>query len=270
LDLFFGNYPSMEVELESLHNKGFDMRLNANNEIILSGWTKLGPGFKFLTVKLSPAGKIDSNFGIEGVATPDFNLAHSQAISITKNQTGNYFIGGRAFINPNYHWAITKLSADGDLDTSFGNDGYLIEDDLGFKSEVANVVMGQNGSKLLAIGKRQLNPYDNYDLVLSQYFPETISKTTDGEEAILEPLLFPNAASNAVTLQFNLGEPVNLSIDLLDMQGKWLKSYYSNNMFTSREQSLHFDLPAGLPDGNYQLVLKTDKKITTLPLIIVH
>src|SRR5688500_8370509 len=85
-------------------------------------------------------GKLDSSFGINGIATNDSVLYFSTALQ----GDGKIVAAGSADNN----FAVARFNVDGTLDSSFSGDGLQITDFGGFASSVAI----QSDGKIVAAG----------------------------------------------------------------------------------------------------------------------
>jgi hypothetical protein len=82
-----------------------------------------------------------------------------------------------------------------------------------------------------------------------------------GEDAVTPFTLYPNPASNVVTINFDNAEPVNLRV--FDMSGRQVISLNKINS--------GYNLPtAGLADGLYLLQVISGKNISTQKLVVQH
>lgn len=84
----------------------------------------------------------------------------------------------------------------------------------------------------------------------------------------LELTAFPNPASGTQTVSFVVPESGNIKIELIDLQGKAVKTFY-NNFMEAGTQQLMVDL-RDIPDGTYFYVYSTEKQNSSIQTIVKH
>ena len=78
--------------------------------------------------------------------------------------------------------------------------------------------------------------------------------------------VFPNPASSTQTLNFLVPENGNIKIDLIDIDGRIIKTLY-NDFIDKGDQSLTFDIKS-IPTGDYYYRYQFDNKIETIKTCI--
>lgn len=100
--------------------KGFEataMTVTQDGGLLLTG---IGPGDGSPVLKLDAAGKPDTAFSGDGWQTVALDQSGG---SVGTTDDGNYVVGGSAFVDGAFRFAVVKLSPSGDLVASFGNGG---------------------------------------------------------------------------------------------------------------------------------------------------
>jgi uncharacterized delta-60 repeat protein len=85
----------------------------------------------FAVVKLSAQGTVVRSFGNNGIALAQF-LDVSEAKSAVLQSDGALVVAGNTFNGANYDFAVARFTSDGNLDTTFSNDGLQTVDFVGF------------------------------------------------------------------------------------------------------------------------------------------
>ncbi len=71
--------------------------------------------------------------------------------------------------------------------------------------------------------------------------------------------IYPNPLTSTATLEYTLTQPANITIRLLDVMGKTMKTILEN---TPREAGAHQQaimLPVSLPAGSYLIVIESER-----------
>jgi uncharacterized delta-60 repeat protein len=144
-----------------------DVAVDATGDILATG---AGNG-NFTTVRFTPSGTRDSTFATNGISTVAFDLGGANfdaAYAIGIQPNGKIVLGGQAQVtgsgvnntifptSPLYHFAATRLTSTGALDTTFGTGGkvhYSVNNPAGDGNLVAASSMNfTTGGKILLVG----------------------------------------------------------------------------------------------------------------------
>lgn len=131
---------------------------------------------EMLEDRTTPAavGGLDLPFGTSGLVDVAFDLAGSKADSasaVAVQQDGKILVVGSAQNGPaDVDFAVTRLNANGTLDTSFGSKGIVaIGFDLGGDNiDRATSVVVQNDGRILVAGFAQINATGEYDFAIAR------------------------------------------------------------------------------------------------------
>lgn len=171
LDRSFGRKGIVTLDL------GGDDRANAlaltpDGGVLLagSGWTE-GPDEDMVVVRLAEDGSLDPAFGEGGIAQVDLRGGADRAFGIALAEDGTIVLGGTGQLsggcaNPceRYGPAFARLTADGALDPTFGEDGAIFPDLLTSSGGYALAALPSGGYALAGhignedIGLLQLRP----------------------------------------------------------------------------------------------------------------
>jgi uncharacterized delta-60 repeat protein len=100
----------------------------------------------FAVSRLKPDGELDPSFGDGGTARIAFPNQNSWAGAIAKAPQGRLVVGGTScFVASSCEFAIARLLRDGELDTSFGNDGKVTGSFGGCYYGLGGMALGQSG-----------------------------------------------------------------------------------------------------------------------------
>ena len=128
-----------------------------DGKIIAGGWLFVGPGAPeyFALCRYLPNGNLDSSFGVNGKSLADLP-ADNYFYTMALQNDGKIIAGGKS----SQFAELVRYKADGSLDSSFGLNGILIENNQG--SAVRDIIV-QTDSKLL-VSRSWTDFTNNYSL----------------------------------------------------------------------------------------------------------
>lgn len=99
-----------------------DIFLQNDGNILLTGST-FNPVI-VSALRLNPNGSLDNTFGTSGIVSIDFGTSHQAGISILQLNNGNILLSGYRGASTNLDYFITRLETNGQIDNSFGVNGF--------------------------------------------------------------------------------------------------------------------------------------------------
>jgi uncharacterized delta-60 repeat protein len=107
-------------------------------------------------IRLLSDGSLDDSFGSGGIATTPLSVDRfDEARTVALQQDGKIILAGTSGPRSNTDFAILRFNANGTLDASFANAGWLIVP-MGSGNDVANSVAIQPDGKIVAAGNVQI------------------------------------------------------------------------------------------------------------------
>ncbi len=153
--------------------EAWDMALQADGRMVVVGWAEYGFGRDFALARYNPNGSLDSSFGTNGRVVTDINGLSDEALAVEVQTDGKIIVAGSTTIGGNFgakDWVATRYLPDGNLDTTFGNNGRVILDMVpgvsnSSNSDVAQALLIQSDGKILMVG----NAYATNDFASSNF-----------------------------------------------------------------------------------------------------
>jgi uncharacterized delta-60 repeat protein len=148
-DLAFGN-----GGMATISSAAYGLRANAvatqsDGKVVIAGWINTSPT-DFLLARLTPAGVLDTSFGIGGLVTTDFDFDGDVINAVLIQADGKIIAAGTAYVGGDPDFAVARYTASGALDNTFGGDGRVTipfgGDDRG------SAIARQDDGKLLLAG----------------------------------------------------------------------------------------------------------------------
>lgn len=262
---FFGSNGSYIVNSS---NQEYINTLNCQGDgkILLGGaygyMSGSNPTVEFLIIRLLPEGILDNSFNSTGKITFSFGLnnAFNECNSLILNSNDDILAVGYTnnLQQTNSNFAIAKLTSNGKLDLTFGNNGKVIND-FGSLKEKGQGALIDNNERLLVSGIYG----DSSSPIICRYKTsifDNISEHLLGNSSIT---IFPNPCKDFVSIELlTLREEV-IDITVYDLSGKEIYKYIPKPNF-----SLTINIPTHiLPAGVYQLKINLGNKFVSKKLI---
>ncbi len=151
LDTSFGTGGIVSVLPDSIAE---DVAIRTNGSIVVGGTLTNGTSnTDFQIAQFLPNGTLDSSFGSGGITTTAFNGADATAFALTMQSDGSVVLAG-SISNDNTladEWALTRYTATGSLDFSFGLNGKVLTNMGSDIEEIHSLLLPAQG-QLLAVG----------------------------------------------------------------------------------------------------------------------
>lgn len=129
------------------------------------------------SVYAADAGDLDPDFDGDGIATINFGDVGDYGYDMALQTDGRVIIVGKSFNGANDDFALTRLNADGTLDTTFGTGGTgKVLTDFGSSNDVANAVAIMNDGKIVVAGSSTVG--GTSDFAVARYNPDGTLDTT--------------------------------------------------------------------------------------------
>lgn len=150
LDGSFGGFVNGRVTIPLGEPLGFDtdLKIGIEGKILIS-YTKYKNGFDsdFAAIRLNSNGTIDNSFGVNGIASIDFENKPNDCSSIAVQSNGKIILVGTT---SNNKISLVRLNVNGSLDNTFGILGKVTSEIVG--SLKANSVILQKDNKIAVVG----------------------------------------------------------------------------------------------------------------------
>jgi uncharacterized delta-60 repeat protein len=164
LDTTFGD--GGRLLTDRLHGDvAYEVALQPDGKVLLAGQSTFGT-YDFALLRYNADGSLDSTFSDDGWATVDVAGRNEIARGLVVQPDGKIVLAGYSDNGSNWDFGLTRLNADGTLDSTFGSEGRVTTDitgnhDLGFS------LARQADGKLL-VGGRSLSA-SGWDFSVARY-----------------------------------------------------------------------------------------------------
>lgn len=131
-----------------------DLLIQKDQKIVITGELSdgySGNGIQFL-VRYNSNGTLDNSFGDNGIKINHICGWYDHTVSIAQQLDGKLLVSGDCWVTSNSsNLILTRYNEDGTVDSSFGNNGTVIESENGKRFEGGNVLV-QNDGKIIVTG----------------------------------------------------------------------------------------------------------------------
>ncbi|ESU24226.1 hypothetical protein FEDK69T_06650 [Flavobacterium enshiense DK69] len=244
IDTTFGTNGKVTTQIGT-YNHPFKIEGTLNNKFIINSGISTS-NLHSLT-RYNSNGSVDTSFGVNGSVADQPGQIYS---TMVVQSDGKILKGGRS----GNQFSISRYNADGSPDTSFGTSG-ILSTPIYYNSSIADLILLQSG-KLLATGYA----FNGSNDVLAQVRYTDITLGTlnfEGNNNVL--LVYPNPIKQAATFEYTLENNETISIDIVDLQGKVVKSILKNKEQSVGNHKQSIDLSEGFAAGIYILNFSSAK-----------
>lgn len=187
LDTNFGVNGIASIPVMPVGGNSFQsVAVQPDGRIVASGYfgnTELW--YVLLLVRFNADGTLDQNFGDAGVVKHNYNNIDDEGEDLALAPDGSILLAGVSVTqNYNYNALLTKFTPDGQLDSTFGTNGSVIEDldDFDFAS---NVTLLEDG-KIIIAGSSGVGPPNGFDLAVWKYLADGTPDITFGTNGLAQ------------------------------------------------------------------------------------
>lgn len=239
----------------------YSLEFTLNNKIIVAGVrenTSSPQHFDMAVYGYNQNGSIDTSFGTNGVAIAEFGTYVSKPFDMIQQTDGKILLAG--FVEDENNWenhrlgALTRLNANGTIDSSFGSNGWVVYNSpYSQDARFTRVQLQSNGAIVIAGG---IN-----DAFIQKYLSGNSLGEIDFENDN-STYIYPNPLNETSVLEYTLTGDETVQIELTDVNGRVLKTYVDKK---TQPAGLHKQyLNTGdLPSGTYFITLTSvEGKIT--------
>jgi uncharacterized delta-60 repeat protein len=213
--------------------------------------------FDIIMRRFNSNGNLDSTFGNNGVSTifyPEVHILYKASLQVD----GKILAGGVQSIGSNGDYLLLRFNSNGDLDSTFGVNGRVVTDFYGGNDFIYGDLVIDSDLKILTSGIAD-SLGSNFKLALVRYLSGLTLGMIEFSQTETTPLLYPNPLQQTEVLKYTLSEPEQISISLIDGQGKLVTEFVKNENRAKGEHEEILNLPPTLPSGTYFIQIASTK-----------
>ncbi len=242
LDFTFNNTGRELVDFGSSNDVARDVKIDANNNILLAGWAATGTqgDLNFALARLNPGGMLDNTFGNQGKVTTDFGQNRDDAAYSVVIETGGFIVaGGYATLqkgaNTDTDFALARYNSSGQLQNGFGTNGLVTTDfnqGQSYSNDQISQLALQSDGKIVAVGRA-------FEVGTSSYYNPTQSLAIaryDGVTGAIDTSLNANTGGRLYTSFYGFTQTAGNAV-VIQASGDWVVAGYTGTLSSSLDQN---------------------------------
>lgn len=232
--------------------------LQSDGKIIAIGTAMYQASKKVALVRYNNNGSLDASFGNGGISTDELcPICYEFGVCGAIQPNGKLMVSG---YESGEKVMLVRYTQEGVVDLSFDDDGMVLVNIINVDSvaDQPKDMLIQPDGKIVVVGFSKLSSVDyqsfviRYDSLLDVGLLEfSLTETT--------PLLYPNPLKEVEHLKYTLKKNEQISIVLLDGQGKLVTTFVENEKQPKGNHEVELNLPTGLPNGTYFIQIVSPK-----------
>jgi len=249
--------------------ESYGAALQPDGKIIFAGYfLPAGGKSDFAAARFTTDGALDHSFHGDGLLTFPVNSKSNGARSIFLQPDGKIILGGYSYpiVGDASDMTLVRLESNGLTDFSFDEDGIVVFPASPVSSdEIYGIAMQQDG-KIVVTGYERIGNFNQ--IVIARLLSGLTIVTSIAEAQDWVCSLYPNPASENITIDYHLDEKETIAICLLDMHGRILQSLSPPTVQEIGNHHETYSLNRNLAPGAYVVSCSTPKSIRTFPILL--
>jgi uncharacterized delta-60 repeat protein len=187
LDTSFGSpYGYIIQSINSSDAYGRSLAIQPDGKILLGGYCYNGGNWDFCIARFDSYGSLDTTFGNSGKVIQPIGSFADNGQSLAIQPDGKILLGGYCQGVSNTDFCIARFNSNGDLDTSFGSSGKVIQS-IGLSHDYGQSLAIQPNGKILLGGYCQVVSSD--DFCIARFNSDGTLDTTFGTSGkVIQPI----------------------------------------------------------------------------------
>ena len=254
LDNSFGTNGKVVTPGGISDDEGYSLVLQPDGKIVVGGYSNNGVNDDFGLVRYLPNGNQDSSFGVNGKVTTAIGSSNEAVYSLLVQPDGKLVAAGSSLFGGINRYALVRYNVDGSLDNSFGANG-KVTTVMSVSNNEAYAVALQPDGKIVAAGYANDSIKENFSV--ARYISGLNLGILDFSASNNYLLIYPNPVAQNATLEYTLSKDETVSIRLIDMQGRIVKTLISEQNLEAGEHKQAIQFPDGLASGAYLITISS-------------
>jgi uncharacterized delta-60 repeat protein len=240
-----------------------------DGKVLMGGTTGESFASKYLLIRYNSNGARDNTFGTNGVVAQTFNNGSRYLQDMLLMPNGKILVVGKDDLGTDTHFA--RFNTNGTPDNTFNSDGHAevdITTGVGITDDMRAIAIQTDG-KILATGYCDACPTGTATTArfVVNMVPVIVIGINDYVFAATETLVYPNPLQAVETLKYTLTDNENISINLIDSQGKLVAEFVKNEARNKGDNTEVLTLPENLPNGTYFIQIASTKGKVSIKVV---
>lgn len=223
-------------------------------------------------VRINPNGAVDSTFGTNGIVTIQIPGTETIGADLTLQVDGKILIGGNIGDSSKFysHFWVHRLLSNGIPDYTFGDSAHAITLTPYHKFTSVNKIALQKDGNILLGATSDLNfPGQFADdwFVMTRYISGVNLGLLDFNSSSSITQIYPNPIQHTATLTFSLSQSEQLSLELHDLQGRKIQTFFEAQSFKQGDNEIELSFEEVTVSGYYMLSLRNGKMVMRVKVL---
>jgi uncharacterized delta-60 repeat protein len=172
LDQTFGTGGKVKTHFPGVGNTGSNatsVALQSDGKLVVGGYHKQSDRtpHEFALARYNSNGTLDSAFGQSGKVMTRVGLGDAYSFAIVLQSNGRIVLAGYSTTTLDHDFSLVGYTANGTLDSTFGNGGFVTTDFSGGTDDIAYAMTMQSDGKLVVAGRT--GDYPENDFAVARY-----------------------------------------------------------------------------------------------------
>lgn len=234
-----------------------------DGKIIAIGSLDYDGQYDFLAARFLADGTPDEDFAENGFFSTDYESISDHAGSLVIQPDQKIVLTGYHGIWPTSSFALLRLDENGAPDNTYGDEGLTLTSFFGgFDYAVCSTL--QPDGKLIVGGTAGQG--SDYMLGMARYTTGITVGIAENYQNKISTKIFPNPISNNANLSFKLQSEGKVSVNLIDLSGREIKTYANKKQYKKGQHQFTLDISDVKP-GIYFLNVSTEDHSQILKLV---
>jgi uncharacterized delta-60 repeat protein len=260
LDSSFNQTGIIRISLSESYDFATSVIIQEDNKILIAGSAQNTLyNYNLALIRFNIDGTLDSTFGTNGIVLTDLS-GGDFGNSVALQPNGKIILAGSTRIEDNSSFVTVCYNTDGTLDDTFGLDG-IISTSFGNGDSEGMAVTVLDFDEIIIAGWCNNGTPGNFnsDVALARlYFIFSVG-LTNYKENPLGIIVYPNPIYHDFYINYILELPQNITIKLIDIQGKTLQVLLENSFKQPGKYSDHFIIDRNISPGTYFIEISTQE-----------
>jgi uncharacterized delta-60 repeat protein len=170
LDSSFGINGKVSTNFLGKYDDAYSVAIEPNNKIVAVGtaFEQSEETTRIAVARYNPDGSLDNSFSYDGKVAKNISYYHfDDGYSLILQPNGKIVVTGDSYTGGGTDFILIRFKSNGDIDETFGNNGYTITDFGGFES--ARYAAQQSNGKIIIVGGSYNNGTGESKAILARY-----------------------------------------------------------------------------------------------------
>jgi uncharacterized delta-60 repeat protein len=264
LDTSFSSDGKLITSIGNGGNWTNSVKIQPDGKIIICGSSVIGNHQSFTMLRYNSNGTFDSIFGANGIVITPIDTNSDMAYSLALQSDGKIIMAGTSNNGSDDDFALIRYNSNGSIDSTFGING-IVTTAIGTDDDVAlSAAIQQNGNIILAGYTRN---YPDMYFAVARYVSGLNIGIIDFSIPNNSVLIYPNPVKQNATLEYELKDQETISIRLLDIQGRCIKTFIGNEKQETGKHQQSINFPDELPSGYYFISISSESGQVSLKIV---